>query len=307
MYDFTLNIVDKSGKELVKPRRCLCGDENGTIFTGVTSDVMSMIDSREAFLNPVACYLEYGKYDLSYDKGGGRNFIKPLLEAQIPLDKCVVSRWNGTGYVIEDKIYDNYYATVVLPEKLEQERIEQEQQAKEYEKFVQEYERFKKAVETKAQELIKKGYVLNAMLVPEQIFVMPNSLIGSISRCKEDTLFTMIVCCNEKSKEKGLEPVYTISLDGHRLKVSHNLSANGFRLFFSSERSNYNQAQRDGSEIIGEWTSGNNVLVGNWTCNNEKLELVCDNFRPDKFYYNYRDKDYFCFIRSTKKSKAKKK
>ena len=261
LYDFTLNIVDKNGKELVKPRRCLCDDEKGTVFTGVTPAVMDLIDNGEAFLNPVACYLEYGKYDLSYDKGGGRNFIKPLLEAQIHLDKCVVARFNGSGYVIEDKVYDNYYKAFVLSEKLEKERIAQE-------KGMQEGQKRLDKIIAKARQVIESGTVLSLPSMQQQAFLIPIEEIYKATSNDAEGFWLTLSCCNEQSKKLGLEPVYDMKImeDEKSIKIflKYNDSANGFRFPLKEELDNMKvelRTQINGTIYGSAEYRGDNVTI----------------------------------------------
>ena len=54
----------------------------------------SLIDNKKAFLNPIACYLEYGKYN-KYDDTGGRSFIKNFPEIQLPINTAEFICWNN--------------------------------------------------------------------------------------------------------------------------------------------------------------------------------------------------------------------
>ena len=244
LYDFELNIVDKNGKELVKPRRCLCNDENGTVFKGVTSDIMKLIQNGEAFLNPVACYLEYGQYNL-YDDKGGRTFIKNLPEIQISLSKCVVARWNGTEYSVNDEIGTRFYNTV-NQEKLKQQELERKQREAERlenERIEQELrEKPKRDFETKIENLFNymaaitvdgKTIQVYKTEVTEELFygVMDGDYTRSPDRPvslpmgQGDVLLKVFEFCNKLSEIKGLKPVY--KLNG-TFKIDS--SANGFRI-----------------------------------------------------------------------------
>lgn len=117
LYDLKLNIVDRAGKELVKPRRVLVSTFNGlpmfvhgddyksnVEFTGISPEVMEKIDSGEARVNLVTVYLEYGtlgKNDQSYvNTGNVRAFIKDFKEVEIPI--------SNVDYVYSDYIYSDY-------------------------------------------------------------------------------------------------------------------------------------------------------------------------------------------------------
>ncbi len=103
LYDYKFNIVDNKGKEVFKGKRWLLGDGDGITLTDIPADVAKLIDSGKAFLNPVAVYLQYGKYNPADDKGG-RTFIKNFPEAQLDMSTAVIYCWNKT----EDKIKKNF-------------------------------------------------------------------------------------------------------------------------------------------------------------------------------------------------------
>ena len=87
-FDYKLNIVDEGGREIAKGMRWLLGDGDTITFTGVTPEAMEIIDDGKAYINPVACYIQYGEYDPEEDNvREGRSFIKKLPEMQISLNK----------------------------------------------------------------------------------------------------------------------------------------------------------------------------------------------------------------------------
>lgn len=87
LFDYKFTIVDENGKELVEGKRWLLEEYGGEItFTDIPVSVMEIIDSGKAFVNPVACYLQYGKCNVE-DKKGGRTFIKNLPEVELPINK----------------------------------------------------------------------------------------------------------------------------------------------------------------------------------------------------------------------------
>lgn len=102
LYDYKFNIVDKNGNELVKGKRWLlsCKEKDEgklsaveIVLDGVPPAVMDLLDSGKAFINPVAVYLEYGKYNYDDDKGK-RTFIKNFPETQLNLSKAMIYCWN---------------------------------------------------------------------------------------------------------------------------------------------------------------------------------------------------------------------
>lgn len=86
LYDYKFCIVDENGKELIKGKRWLLAEDKKISFSGISPEVMDLIDNDKAYVNPVACYLEYGKFN-SKDDNGGRTFIKNFPEVQLPLKK----------------------------------------------------------------------------------------------------------------------------------------------------------------------------------------------------------------------------
>lgn len=100
LFDYKFNIVDENGKELVKGKRWLLGESKEITFTDIPVSVMEIIDSGKAFVNPVACYLQYGTYNENDDKGG-RTFIKNLPEVELPINKTDYICWNN----LENEIY----------------------------------------------------------------------------------------------------------------------------------------------------------------------------------------------------------
>ena len=119
LYDFKFNIVDKSGKEIVKGKRWLCGTEDFTItFTGIKPDVMDLIDNEQAFVNLQTVYLEYGRYNKDDDLGG-RTFIKNFPEVELGANKVLVKDANNANFAISnfDKtninfILNDYFTTI---------------------------------------------------------------------------------------------------------------------------------------------------------------------------------------------------
>lgn len=83
LYDMKVAICDLSGKELLKSERILYGRENKKYtFSGVTPEVMDLIDNKQITIKITDLYLEYGKYNRNDDKGG-RTFIKNFPEIKL--------------------------------------------------------------------------------------------------------------------------------------------------------------------------------------------------------------------------------
>ena len=216
--DCKFNIVDENGKELIKSKRCLLGVENYIEFNGIPSQIMNLIDNKKAFLNPVACYLEYGKYN-KYDDTGGRSFIKNLPEIELPMSTTEFICWNNKY----DQTYDltkNAMQSVAL-EKINDKMVIIESL---------DMEIFKTEV---TQELYE-----SIMGENPSVFIGKNYPVECVS------WYDAIYFCNKLSVAKGYEPVYSVngntnvkawnytphkanSISG---EITQNTSANGYRL-----------------------------------------------------------------------------
>ena len=216
--DCKFNIVDENGKELIKSKRCLLGVENYIEFNGIPSQIMNLIDNKKAFLNPVACYLEYGKYN-KYDDTGGRSFIKNLPEIELPMSTTEFICWNNKY----DQTYDltkNAMQSVAL-EKINDKMVIIESL---------DMEIFKTEV---TQELYE-----SIMGENPSVFIGKNYPVECVS------WYDAIYFCNKLSVAKGYKPVY--SVDGNtditkwnytphqrnsiKGEITQNTSANGYRL-----------------------------------------------------------------------------
>lgn len=104
LHDYKFNIIDENGNELVKGKRWLLGTDNNVIkFSGISSDIMDLIDNGKARINLVSEYLEYGLYNSDDDKGG-RSFIKNFPEKEIPFEKVLI-HYNNIPYEDKAKVY----------------------------------------------------------------------------------------------------------------------------------------------------------------------------------------------------------
>ena len=216
--DCKFNIVDENGKELIKSKRCLLGVENYIEFNGIPSQIMNLIDNKKAFLNPVACYLEYGKYN-KYDDTGGRSFIKNLPEIELPMSTTEFICWNNKY----DQTYDltkNAMQSVAL-EKINDKMVIIESL---------DMEIFKTEV---TQELYE-----SIMGENPSVFIGKNYPVECVS------WYDAIYFCNKLSVAKGYEPVYSVNGNTNvkawnytphqrysiRGEITQNTSANGYRL-----------------------------------------------------------------------------
>ena len=214
LIDCKFNIIDENGKELVKPVRCLLGQQPKVLFSGITPEIMNLIDNGKAFINPVGCYLQYGKYDSKLDNGEERSFIKNLPEVQLNMDKSVFIYLNNKT----DKIYENVLSAIsqvqpemiILPES---------------------------SIEFGKTEVTQELYV---SVMGEN----PSEFKGANNPVERVSWYDAIYFCNKLSVAKGCEPVYSVdgntditkwnykphqgnSISG---EITQNTSANGYRL-----------------------------------------------------------------------------
>lgn len=240
LIDCKFNIVDEKGKELVKPKRFLVGSQDYIYFEKIPMDIMNLIDKGKAFIYPIACYLEYGKFNLQ-DSKGGRSFIKNFPEIELPMNTAEFVCWNN-------KYDKTYYA------------IEK----------IKEYEQLEKSNKTKEKILasfdVENLYKINSVdfdmiLIPEkkveiaktettqelyeEVMNRNPSYFNSMNNPVECvSWYDAIYFCNKLSIAKGFTPVYAV--DGNfdfnewnytphqgnsiKGKVTQNTSANGYRL-----------------------------------------------------------------------------
>ena len=238
LFDYKFNIVDELGNEVVKPKRFLLGKEKSIIFEGVSPEAMDLIDNGKAFINPVAVYLEYGKYNPSDDKGG-RSFIKNFPEVELDLEKAVFYGANQKGNIKGE----NVYSTMEWKEK----KAAEEELRKEL--MIAEERLRPLFEELKFVEIPGQNYSMSATEVTQKIYeaVMgenPSEYIGENKPVERVSWYDAIYFCNLLSEIEGKTPVYSVNGSSNikaweytphkgesiSNKVEQNITADGYRL-----------------------------------------------------------------------------
>ena len=237
-FDYKLNIVDEGGREIAKGTRWLLGDGDTITFTGVTPEAMEIIDDGKAYINPVACYIQYGEYDPDEDNvREGRSFIKKLPEMQISLNKSRIisesqlkaeqarieaeqARIEAERARLEAEEQARIEAERARLEAEEQARIEEERRKRleECQKNLQNAFSLSDPVEQIKKLMVKIPEVHCEMLETEVTQKMYQSVMAeNPSNFKGDNLpvenvsyFDAIYFCNLLSEKCGYEPVYRV-------------------------------------------------------------------------------------------------
>ena len=184
---------------------------------------MDLIDSGKAFLNPVAVYLEYGKYNKN-DDTGGRNVVRNLSEVQLDLNKSVIYCWNKTEDIIAKRFDEAIYENIT-----------------------------KKAIESFVK-IEGNDFSICKIECPQGLY---EKIMGENPRRDEKGInlpvevcwYDAIYFCNEYSRISGLTPVYSVNGEKDVTKwnykphsdekingrISFDLNANGYRLPTASE------------------------------------------------------------------------
>jgi formylglycine-generating enzyme len=254
LFDYKFNIVDENGNELVKGVRWLLGREDSRIaFSGISPDVMDLIDSGKAFVNPEACYLEYGKnnYLVNYN---GRTIIENFSEVQLPMEKSVFICWNNKT---DRKQNIKKYALYLIGKASDDLSIT----------FANIPEKNYKVLTTEVTQKLYK----------EVMGENPSYYKGDDLPVENVSWYDAIYFCNKLSLSKNLEPVYSVngetdvtawnytphkdnSING---EITQNTSATGYRLptlqewqYAAKGGENYTWAGSDNLDEVG-WYDDN--------------------------------------------------
>lgn len=267
-YDYEFNIVDESGKELVKSKRWLLETDNNIVtFSGISPEIMDLIDNDKAFINPLAVYLKYGCYNSS-DDSGGRSFIKNLSEVELPLEKAEVECWNRSGDVVE--------ARNVLTERLLYE---------EKTKLIN--VALKKAipvVDYEFKSVGEKPYAIGKTEVTQKLYEVvmgenPSYFKGKKMPVENVSWCDAIYFCNRLSVMAGLEPVYAVdgetdvrkwNYSPHQHKnisgnIAQNKESSGYRLPTNDE---WEYAAMGGEKHV--YSGSDNLDIVGWYLYNSK-------------------------------------
>ena len=243
LIDCKFNIIDENGKELVKPVRCLLGRQPKVLFNGITPEIMNLIDNGKAFINPVGCYLQYGKYNSKLDDAE-RSFIKNLPEVQLPLETADIICWNNKF----DKTYDSIK---ILKEYENRQKLLAVEYEKRQKLLAVEYERRQK-LDSINFEMIKipgQNFEMSKTEITQELYKLvmgenPSRFKGANNPVECVSWYDAIWFCNKLSVAKGYEPVYSVDGNTDITKwnyiphqgnligdeVTQNRSANGYRL-----------------------------------------------------------------------------
>ena len=213
LYDITLAIVDENGKELIKGSRLLLdNNQKEYTFSGVSQDIMKLIDSGKARVVPTGLFLEYGKPA----KSGitkDRTWIKPLPEIKYDVKQAAWSQENNIDVITKF-------------EKDSQQAAENAKLAEALKEFTNNFVKIEKNTFTDTNRISgRNGYTeFKRDVILSSFFISKNPIskevYESITRIKREhknskgtaciSWYEAVQLCNKLSVMNGLTPCYAI-------------------------------------------------------------------------------------------------
>lgn len=213
LYDITLAIVDENGKELIKGTRLLLdNNQKEYTFSGVSQDIMKLIDSGKARVVPTGLFLEYGKPA----KSGiikDRTWIKPLPEIKYDVKQAAWSQENNIDVITKF-------------EKDSQQAAENAKLAEALKEFTNNFVKIEKNTFTDTNRISSRnGYTeFKRDVILSSFFISKNPIskevYESITRIKREhknskgtaciSWYEAVQLCNKLSVMNGLTPCYAI-------------------------------------------------------------------------------------------------
>ena len=215
LYDITLAIVDENGKELIKGSRLLLdNNQKEYTFSGVSQDIMKLIDSGKAKVVPTGLFLEYGKPA----KSGitkDRTWIKPLPEIKYDVKQAAWSQENNLDVITKF-------------EKDSQQAAENAKLAEALKEFTNDFVKIEKNTFTDTNRIydsharenrdFKRDVILSSFFISKN--PISKEVYESITRIKREhknskgtacmSWYEAVQLCNKLSVMNGLTPCYAI-------------------------------------------------------------------------------------------------
>lgn len=219
LYDITLAIVDENGKELIKGSRLLLdNNQKEYTFSGVSQDIMKLIDSGKAKVVPTGLFLEYGKPA----KSGitkDRTWIKPLPEIKYDVKQAAWSQENNIDVITKF-------------EKDSQQAAENAKLAEALKEFTNNFVKIEKNTFTDTNRIydsharenrdFKRDVILSSFFISKN--PISKEVYESITRIKREhknywgnrietacmSWYEAVQLCNKLSVMNGLTPCYAI-------------------------------------------------------------------------------------------------
>lgn len=216
LYDITLAIVDENGKELIKGSRLLLdNNQKEYTFSGVSQDIMKLIDSGKAKVVPTGLFLEYGKPA----KSGitkDRTWIKPLPEIKYDVKQAAWSQENNIDVITKF-------------EKDSQQAAENAKLAEALKEFTNNFVKIEKNTFTDTNRIydsharenrdFKRDVILSSFFISKN--PISKEVYESITRIKREhknskgtacmSWYEAVQLCNKLSVMNGLTPCYAIN------------------------------------------------------------------------------------------------